>query len=306
MCNLLKIRYVYGASRKNFRLKNLVSTNFGSNFALAKTTKPTTMRRMYIILALAAMVAVACEKDQLPEDRPNNDSSEINPEDNKNDEEPAWLYDNFMGYDMPDLDERRQEMEATLRVVDSQEGEVDDELFVEMLLSSVMDFSEQYLTEGTYWTSCDDWAGGEYCGTLIMMEDGTCYDHSHEGCAFIEFDSFLHERGYKGTYYTTLWSYDAETHTLNTVYSPDYYNIEMSAEVLYFDGEEAILVGHIAGVAIVAMNKYNNYTTGISHEMELYRLKFTDSRDTFFDGYASPEEYAALKEEFETMYPDYF
>ena len=42
MCNLLKIRCVYGASRKNFRLKNLVSTNFGSNFALAKTKKPTT------------------------------------------------------------------------------------------------------------------------------------------------------------------------------------------------------------------------------------------------------------------------
>ena len=281
------------------------------------------MRRMYIIVALAAMVAVACEKDQLPEDRPNDDSSEILGDDNEigengdengdeNGEEPAWLYDNFMGYDMPEFDIPRQKMEATLSKIDSQEGEIDDELFVEMLLSRVMDFSEQYLTyesnyrEGTYWTSSDDWDGFEYCGTLMMMEDGTCYDHSHEGCAFIEFDSFLHERGYKGTYYTTLWSYDAETHRLNTVDAPNSYNIEMSAEVLYFDGEEAILVGHIAGVAIVAMNKYNNYTTGIAHEMELYRLKFTDSRDTFFDGYASPEEYAALKEEFEAMYPDYF
>ena len=275
------------------------------------------MRRMYIIVALAAMVAVACEKDQLPEDRPNDDSSEILGDDNEigengdeNGGEPVWEYDEFMGYDLPEG--RRQEMDALLSMIDSQEGEINDELFEELLVSRVMTFSEQYLThesnnsEGTFWTSCYDWDGGEYCGTLMMMEDGTCYDHSHEGCAFIEFDAFLHERGYKGTYYTTLWSYDAETHTLNTVYSPDYYNIEMSAEVLYFDGDEAILVGHIAGVAIVAMNKYNNYTTGISHEMELYRLKFTDSRDTFFDGYASPEEYAALKEEFETMYPDYF
>ena len=274
------------------------------------------MRRMYIIVALAAMVAVACEKDQLPQDRPIDDSSEVNPDNNGNENgnenggEPVWMYDEFMGYDLPEG--RRQEMDALLCMIDSQEGEINDELFEELLVSRVMTFSEQYLThesnnsEGTFWTSSYDWCGGEYRGTLMMMEDGTCYDHSHEGCAFIEFDSFLHEKGYKGTYYTTLWSYDAETHTLNTVYSPDYYNIEMSAEVLYFDGEEAILVGHIAGVAIVAMNNYNNYTMGIAHEMELYRIKFTDTRDTFFDGYASPEEYAALKEEFEAMYPDYF
>ena len=261
------------------------------------------MKRIYIIMALAAMVAVACEKDPKPQDRPI-DPSEINT-DNK-DEESTWQYDSFMGYDMPHFEEHRQEMEATLCKIDSQEGEINDELFVEMLLSGVMDFSEQYLTNGTYWTSCRDWVGVEFCGTLMMMEDGTCYDHSHVGCAFIEFESFLYEKGYKGTYYTTLWSYDAEAHTLNTVYSPDYYNIEMSAEVLYFDGEEAILAGHIAGVAAVGMNKYNNYTMGITDEMELYRFKFTDGRDTFFDGYASPEEYAALKEEFETIYPDYF
>ena len=261
------------------------------------------MKRIYIIMALAAMVAVACEKDPKPQDRPI-DPSEINT-DNK-DEESTWQYDSFMGYDMPEFDEYRKPMEATLCKIDSQEGEINDELFVEMLLSGVMDFSEQYLTNGTYWTSCREWVGAEFCGTLMMMEDGTCYDHSHVGCAFIEFESFLYERGYKGTYYTTLWSYDAETHTLNTVYSPDYYNIEMSAEVLYFDGEEAILAGHIAGVAVVGMNRYNNYTMGIANEMELYRFKLTDSRDTFFDGYASPEEYAALKEEFETIYPDYF
>ena len=268
------------------------------------------MKLINVIMALAAMVAVACEKDQLPQDRPIDDSSEVNPDNNGNENgnenggEPVWMYDEFMGFDLPDG--RRQEMDALLSMIDSQEGEINDELFAELLVSRVMTFSEQYLTDGTYWTSSDDWVGIEFCGTLMMMEDGTCYDHSHEGCAFIEFDSFLHEKGYKGTYYTTLWSYDAETHTLNTVYSPDYYNIEMSAEVLYFDGEEAILVGHIAGVAVVGMNRYNNYTMGIANEMELYRIKFTDSRDTFFDGYASPEEYAALKEEFETMYPDYF
>lgn len=261
------------------------------------------MRRMYIVVALAAMVAVACEKDLRSQDRPI-DPSEINT-DNK-DEESTWQYGSFMGYDMPKYDEYREQMEATLSKIDSQEGEINDELFVEMLLSGVMDFSEQYLTDGTCWTSCREWVGAEFCGTLMMMEDGTCYDHSHVGCAFIEFESFLYEKGYKGSYYTTLWSYDAETHTLNTVYSPDYYNIEMSTEVLYFDGEEAILAGHIAGVASVGMNKYNNYTMGITDEMELYRFKFTDDRDTFFDGYATPEEYAALKEEFEAMYPGYF
>lgn len=39
MCNLLKIRCVYGASRKNFSPKNLALGYLGSNFALAKTKK---------------------------------------------------------------------------------------------------------------------------------------------------------------------------------------------------------------------------------------------------------------------------
>ena len=83
------------------------------------------MKRIYIIMALAAMVAVACEKDPKPQDRPI-DPSEINT-DNK-DEESTWQYDSFMGYDMPHFDEHRQEMEATLCKIDSQEGEIDDEL----------------------------------------------------------------------------------------------------------------------------------------------------------------------------------
>lgn len=272
------------------------------------------MKLINVIMVLAAMVSMACENGQIPQDRPIDNPSEVNPDNNgkENGEEPDWLYDNFMGYDMPEYDVVRKEMEATLRMIDSQEGEIDDELFVQQLVSRVVTFSEQYLThesnyrEGAYWTSANDWVGGDYCGSLMMMEDGTYYDRTHVGCAFVEFDAFLHEKGYKGSYYTTVWSYDAETHTLNTVHSPNYYNIDMSAEVLYFDGEEAILAGHIAGVASVGANNYNNHVTGIAHEMELYRFKFTDDRETFLDGYASPEEYNALKEEWEAMNPGYF
>ena len=264
------------------------------------------MKRVYIILALAAMALVACEMGIEPQDRPVDDPSEINEEDIE-DEEPAWLYDSYKGYDMPVSECYREDMEATLCLIDTQEGEVNDELFAEMLISKVMHFTEQYLTfHAGYWTSSHEWDGGDYGGSLMMMEDGTCYDHSYPGCAFIEFDAFLHEKGYKGTYYTTLWSYDAESHTLNTIYSPDYYNISMSAELLYFDGVEAVMVGHIAGVAVVGASRTNDYKTGIIHEFELYRFEFTDGRDTFLDGFASPEEYDALKEEWESTHPDYY
>lgn len=265
------------------------------------------MKLINVIMVLAAMVLMACENGQIPQDRPIDNPSEVNPDNNGNENggEPVWQYDEFMGYDLPEG--RRQEMDALLSMIDSQEGEINDELFEELLVSRVMTFSEQYLTDNTSWTSCYDWDGGEYCGTLMMMEDGTYYDHTHVGCAFVEFDAFLHEKGYKGSYYTTVWSYDAETHTLNSIHNPNSdHSIAMSAEVLYFDGEEAILVGHIAGVAIVGANNYNNYVTGIAHEMELYRFKFTDGRESFLEGYASPEEYNALKEEWEAMHPGYF
>lgn len=262
------------------------------------------MKRMYILLALVALVYVACDRSILPQDDPSNPSNGDNTERNDNGDTPVEEYTEFMGFDLS-MD-YREEMVELLCLIDSQEGEVNDELFVEMLTSKVMQFTEQYLThksndhEKPFWTSSNEWDGGTYLGSLMMMEDGTCYDHSYEGCANIEFEQFLHERGYKGGYYTTLWSYDAENHMLNTVYTIDLYNfsVAMAAEVLYFDGKEAILVGHIAGVAVVGANKYNDYVTGICHELELYRLKFTDGRDTFLNGFASPEEYAALQDEF--------
>lgn len=261
------------------------------------------MKRLYIILALAAMVSVACEVSVLPPNDPNNPSNEDNTGNNDNGDTPVEEYTEFMGFELSTY--YREEMVELLRLIDSQEGEVDDELFAEMLTSKVAQFTEQYLTtESSYydkpfWTSCHEWDGGVFCGSLMMMEDGTCYDHSYEGCANIEFEQFLHERGYEGGYYTTLWSYDAENHMLNTIYNinPER-SIEMSAVVLYFDGKEAILVGHIAGVAVVGANKYNDYVTGICHELELYRLVFVDGRESFLEGYASPEEYAALQEEF--------
>ena len=138
-----------------------------------------------------------------------------------------------------------------LQMAESANGIINDELFVETLLSKVFYFGYDakgtesgylYGDPGVYYNVGGVWywklifEGGHYPSTYVMMEDGTlreCYTY-YNGAGDPEMEQYSD----KEVYYATKWSYDAATNTLHT-------NGNSEAEVLYFDGEIAVLKGLI-------------------------------------------------------------
>lgn len=142
--------------------------------------------------------------------------------------------------------------------------EINDDAFVERLLNSTLNFNlveDNGITEciypggmaprlymiskdGTVWSNHDMPLKGYSVPALsVMMEDGSCrecidYAHLYTSDTESEYAYTLHE-----------WEYDAETNTLITKHGQfDYDPLHISkAVVLYFDGDIAILRGHVLG-----------------------------------------------------------
>lgn len=210
------------------------------------------------------------------------------------------------------------EMIDVLELIGEQKGEIDDALFEQLLKERLfkctdrfmMDTSDDAIEEyGTeyYWTWAYDWIGGPILGTIMCTEEGIYYEKGEPGCASVGdyATEYMHKQGYHGWYTTDKWSYDAETNTLKTVTGQDMnkeFNLE--AEVLYFDGKKAVLLGHVGGVAWYGW-RGSDPEVKLSFKEELYLFEFAEGRDKFLDGYLPKDEYNAMMEAFDTRYNEY-
>ena len=201
-------------------------------------------------------------------------------------------------------------MKYLLELIGQQEGAIDDDLLLQRFSDSYIDATDGYLTNSTYdrtdeeWTWAFDWVGGQILGSIALGDNGTYYTrHLPSYCEPDPFEGYLYERGIYG-YYSEHndWSYDRETNTLIT--HNEAFGLELRAEVLYFDGRKAVMLGHIAGIAGIGWGSYNNYEGGICHRLELYLIEFPENRDEFFNHYVSTEEYINLQNEYNSGIQD--
>jgi hypothetical protein len=195
------------------------------------------------------------------------------------------------------------DMVYLLELISEQKGDIDDDLLLERFSDSYVYASDGYLTSETYdctdeeWTWAYDWIGGPVLGSIALNNDGTYYTRGYVSyCEPHPFETYLYERGIVGYYAkNNSWSYDPETNTLTT--HNEGWNLDLTAEVLYFDGEKAVMLGHIDGIASLGYNRYNNHEGGICHRLELYLIEFPE-REQFFENRVSKEEFDALYEEY--------
>ena len=215
-------------------------------------------------------------------------------------------YDNstYRGAKLPESPEGRSDMIEVLTLIGKQNGEIDDELFESKLTEKLFSCKNRFMREDdNTWTWAFDWVGAPVLGTIMPTDDGLYYETSEPGCASVgDFGhEYMYKEGYHGWYQTYEWSYDADTHTLKTTTGHDF---KLEAEVLYFDGERAVLLGHVGGVAWYGW-RGNDPTVRLSFKEELYLFEFIDGRDKFLEGYLPVDEYNEMMNAYLHRYNEY-
>ena len=256
------------------------------------------MKRL-LICAMLAVVSVACCKE-------GGDTQATLPGLEK---DANGNYISYKGYPMPSWEPSYEGMVDLLDLVATQKGEIDDELFVEFMITNVVKANEIYFLNkyrsGYYeWYNVDHWGGNGVHYNIKLDSDGTLYSHEIAVDIYPEIEEYYAENGYEGYYLCHEWRYDAESNMLYTEYyrSPMSQPIKMSAEVIFFNGTEAVLLGHVAGLAVLAMSEYSNGEFGLVDEMELFRVEFVEGYDSFLDNYTTYEEYQTVYDEAERAY----
>ena len=256
------------------------------------------MKRL-LICAMIAVVSVACCKE-------GGDTQATLPGLEK---DANGNYISYKGYPMPSWEPSYEGMVDLLDLVATQKGEIDDELFVEFMTTNVVKANEIYFLNkyrsGYYeWYNVDHWGGNGVHYNIKLDSDGTLYSHEIADAPYPEIDEYYAESGYEGYYLCHEWNYDAENNVLHTKYyrSPLSQPIKMSAEVIFFNGTEAVLLGHVAGLAVLGMSEYSNGEFGLVDEMELFKVEFVEGYDTFLDSYTTYQEYQTIYDEAERTY----
>lgn len=196
----------------------------------------------------------------------------------------------YQGVTLPELENGGEEMNALLDLAESQNGPIDDALFVQALKESVFVCTDRYMLyekdQKREWRWAFNYVGGRVTGA-VMMEDDKVYtihdDNTNANPAGLEFASYMRTLGYDGWYNTNEWSYDANTNTLITKYDGQM----LAAKVLYFGMGKVVVEGHVLGVATLIGN-----TPRFSNELCLFEFK--PVREEFLKGKASAEEYYNL------------
>lgn len=195
----------------------------------------------------------------------------------------------YEGALIPDDDEwsdGRSEMIYIISLIGEQKGAINDELFYERLTTKILDVEERFMylhdTRGEdpdYWSWAFGWVGGQMTYDMIFDAVGDAYIRHYLSCAYHEVDSYLHENGYEGYHDVSQWHYDFDTHTLYTKDASTY-----QAKVLYFDGDKAVLRGHLYPMWCY-YDPTGHYGYRRECPMELYLVKFVDGRDEFLQGF---------------------
>ena len=272
------------------------------------------MKRTLTLLSLCTLVLTSCESP-FADYKHLEDISGVEINDNNGGKE----YISYRGAALPKEEiGGYYEMIDVLELIAKQKGEIDDAQFEQLLKERLFKCTDRFMMDtddyaieeyGTeyYWTWAFGWDGGPVLGTIMCTEDGLYYEISEPGCASVGDHAieYMHKQGYHGWYTTNKWSYDAETNTLKTTTGQDLnkeFNLE--AEVLYFDGKKAVLLGHVGGVAWYGW-RASDPEVRLSFKEELYLFEFAEGRETFLEGYLPKDEYNAMIEAYETRYEEY-
>lgn len=190
-------------------------------------------------------------------------------------------------------------------VEDNKDKEIDDEDFVEKLSTKTFYAPNRYFhlkdkfNGGSNWSWVYDWVGGVMTSKLYFEPDGRMFERhyiehwvSTYGPTVVqEMLDYFAQYNCVGYYTTCEWSYDAETHTLKTKRADA--DVEKEAEVLYYDGKTAILLGAVAPLG--------HGNKGIFIE-ELYQVEFPDKEAGYLEGLLPMGEFYVLKEGFDSAY----
>lgn len=250
------------------------------------------MRRSMISIFVACFALAACEStpDEL---RP----IEFIPGVEIGNGSDAYNSTTYKGALLPEYPESRAKMIDVLTLIGKQEGDIDDNLFIDKLNTSVFNCNHRFMLvkdlngeEADFWSDSSDWVGGQMQFDALLNDDGTLNTRSSPGSADPSFEHYLNEQGIKGYYHTEMWRYDSNTNTLYTSADDEY-----AAELLYFDGKQAILLGHV-----YPMWLYYSKNMGYKRTcpMELYLYTFDEGREGYLNGYISYDEYIAILEEY--------
>ena len=240
-------------------------------------------RKLFMLSLVATIVAVSCDSDK---------KNVPAPDDGEN--KPTTYCDVLL----PDEGFGRDEMVWLLELVEEQEGEIDDALFVEKLHTTFFDCADGYYVSGEpkqwMWAALVD-GGGDMLGTIYFDDDGTYVSRVVFLSTFTgdEVGERMLRDGYAGWYSRNDWHYESESNTLITSFE----GYELRAEVLYCDEDEAVLRGHIGGFSLIA---YDDDGAHIAFDNELFLIFFgEDGRDTFLDACSlTKDEFMALYEEY--------
>lgn len=214
----------------------------------------------------------------------------------------------YKGYPLPTLEQSYEGMIELLELTASQKRAIDDEKFINTLTSSIAKCTELYMTRGVFNSNDKVWIGMHHIdssidlGSIKATDEGKIYSHEYPDFLYPGVEEYFEVNNLEGYYLTHEWQYNNASNTLTTKYYAfdSAYPVTLHAELLYFNNNEAVLVGHIAGLS--AIDRDNDGERCPMYDMEIFRLEFTDGYDNFLDNYITNNEYFQIVSDSEMAY----
>lgn len=253
------------------------------------------MRPILLITSMIALTLTACNRENdLPKD-----DWQVNVPGLMNgvDPESGEKITTYMGHEIPLAGDARQRMMEVLNLISTQQGDIDDQLFVSMLTSSPLSTINLFkadVVEQTKlrWYGRYEIPGISLGGTIQANDNGTLTSISGPNCNETDVMHHMDLLGIKGFYATYYWEYNADSNILISSHTES--GKKMTAELLYFDGSEAVMLGKIAGISNTGIALDSNGRE-VTTEYELHYLKFEDGGRLSLEGYEQGYIYEYLR-----------
>lgn len=245
---------------------------------------------------MIALMLTACNKenDLLKDDWQDN----VPGLENGVDIESGKNYTTYMGHELPESNQTLQNMMDVLHLVSMQQGEIDDEKFVAMFTSAPLRTESIFMAnvvEGTKcaWYGQYDLVGISYGGTIQADDNGKIISIFSPAPGDLDIEYHMEMWGIKGFYSTYFWEYNQDSNILISSYSPS--GEKLIAELLYFDGTQAVMLGKIAGISNTG-KMVDGSGREIITKYELHHLIFEEGGKLSIEEYAQTFMYEWLKE----------
>jgi hypothetical protein len=245
---------------------------------------------------MIALMLTACnkERDLLKDDWQDN----VPGLENGVDTESGKNYTTYMGHELPESNQTLQNMMDVLHLVSMQQGEIDDEKFVAMFTSAPLRTESIFMADVVEGTKCAwygqyDYVGISYGGTIQADDNGKIISIFSPTPGDLDIEYHMEMWGIKGFYSTYFWEYNEDSNILLSSYSEG--GEKLVAELLYFDGTQAVMLGKIAGISNTG-KMVDGSGREIITKYELHHLIFDEGGKLSIEEYAQTFMYEWLQE----------